>query len=774
MTVQAADYYVLRWTGPDGSPVEKSVPEGDLAIGRGEECDIVLTDEAVSRRHALIRTSGRVVTVEDAGSRNGIFVNGSRVETSRLEAGAELRIGGTVFELVALETDTSRSWLDETVAIGDAHTQELGRTAGLQGMPVAPRYTLVWTSPDGSPGKRELNDGALTIGRFADADIALPDVQVSRKHARFTAKGEGLAIEDLGSLNGTYLNGDRIQSADVGAGDTIGIGRTTLHVMLLGAQTGVVAPLQPGTVEPATEPVLADEGVPAEAGLVPAQLLDRPIISEAELAAAGVEVKLADYAALGAGLGSFMWVDLLRNSGVPAADLSVVGPEDRPYSRYARLCRNSQIPLYERLRSHSESCPDNLWGFPGYAVREMWRELTGLRLGHFASLAWSIFGEPTIAQTFTPRSGDVFHGLDREAQRIGYPQMWRRGRIRAIRKSDRGRLVAIISESDERRRRHFAVSARFMHLATGYPAIQLLPDLAAYRETYHDERSVVNAYEFHDHVYEHLRQNGGTVLLRGRGIVASRILQRLSEERRHNTNITVVHLHRAHTAVGHRYGASRRVVDREWEFQPFNWPKGCWGGDQLERLLHASNDERKQLLDAWGGTTTAARRDWRDIVRNGVRDGWYRPEYGRVDEVTPSPDGGTITRISSILAGGGTLQLHADYVIDCTGAVHDPMRSPLFADLIKTYALPLNKLDHLQVNDHFEVEAMRHGEAHMYAAGVLTLGGPHAAVDSFLGLQYAALRAADSMVRFRAPGLRHLNGLYSFAQWSKWARGVEP
>jgi hypothetical protein len=69
---------------------------------------------------------------------------------------------------------------------------------------------------------------------------------------------------------------------------------------------------------------------------------------------------------------------------------------------------------------------------------------------------------------------------------------------------------------------------------------------------------------------------------------------------------------------------------------------------------------------------------------------------------------------------------------------------------------------------------MRHGNSRMYASGALTLGGPMAAVDSFLGLQFTALRAADDIQDLELRGLRRLNGLYSAGQWWKWARKVAP
>jgi hypothetical protein len=62
----------------------------------------------------------------------------------------------------------------------------------------------------------------------------------------------------------------------------------------------------------------------------------------------------------------------------------------------------------------------------------------------------------------------------------------------------------------------------------------------------------------------------------------------------------------------------------------------------------------------------------------------------------------------------------------------------------------------------------------MYAAGAITLGGPYAAVDSFLGLQYAALCAVDSLAATKAPGMHGLNGLSSLWQWLKWVANQSP
>lgn len=70
-----------------------------------------------------------------------------------------------------------------------------------------------------------LKDGNTTVGRHPDSDIFLNDVTVSRHHCRFVTSGEDLTVEDSGSTNGTYVNDERVDSAELQAGDEVLIGR---------------------------------------------------------------------------------------------------------------------------------------------------------------------------------------------------------------------------------------------------------------------------------------------------------------------------------------------------------------------------------------------------------------------------------------------------------------------------------------------------------------------------------------------------------------------
>ena len=73
-----------------------------------------------------------------------------------------------------------------------------------------------------------LEQERLTIGRSPECDIFLDDVTVSRHHAVLVKRGRGYAIEDEGSLNGTYVNRRRVDSKELEDGDEVQVGKYKL------------------------------------------------------------------------------------------------------------------------------------------------------------------------------------------------------------------------------------------------------------------------------------------------------------------------------------------------------------------------------------------------------------------------------------------------------------------------------------------------------------------------------------------------------------------
>ncbi len=73
-----------------------------------------------------------------------------------------------------------------------------------------------------------LDDDEVRSGRHPDSDIFLDDVTVSRKHAMFRREGNGYVVRDVGSLNGTYVNRERIDEVSLQTGDEVQIGKFRL------------------------------------------------------------------------------------------------------------------------------------------------------------------------------------------------------------------------------------------------------------------------------------------------------------------------------------------------------------------------------------------------------------------------------------------------------------------------------------------------------------------------------------------------------------------
>lgn len=650
-----------------------------------------------------------------------------------------------------------------------------------------PQIQLSWEDPINRQQHELLLSAPIALGRifgsmpdtlenrYVSRVVLDNDDRVSRYHALIDFQQNNWVISDRNSGNGTFINGVRRDYWVLTANDVLQIGDRSITITFSPVSSRVsTIPFHPDTGFP--EPHIIP--TPSPQSFPPPAFRNAEFVSEEFLRQSGgfdSKIDRVDYAAIGAGLGSYIWVDFLRIFGVRSPQIIALGTQPQPYAKYKQLCLNSQIPLHERLRSNSDSCPDNIWGWPGYALREAWQDLGRAKVGNALRYLWQVFAEPTFAETYTPRAGNVFASIDREASRIGWQQMYRYGSVRVIRKTYDGQYAIAYSAG---KGNYGYIVAKYLHLATGYPAIRFLPHLQTYREQTRDLTLVVNAYEPHDHIYQYLGIQGGTVLIQGRGIVASRIIQRVFEVRQQTGKpIKIVHLMRSPLQSGHQFGRSRRAVKHHWEFQPFNWPKACWGGELREILERADPKSRLNLLKIWGGTTTADRRDWQQLTERGLRQGWYEIQFGNVHKVEPR--GQKLLLHYTVPNPSGLTEQEVDFIIDATGLDAEVKASPLLEDLVTHYQLPLLDNGRLAVSNDFEVTAMQSPAAgsppgRMYAAGAIVLGGPYAAVDSFLGLQYAALRSVDALATARSPGLRYLNGFSSLSQWWKWAIGRSP
>jgi pSer/pThr/pTyr-binding forkhead associated (FHA) protein len=118
-------------------------------------------------------------------------------------------------------------------------------------------------------GRRVGLAAPLTVGRAADADLVLADELVSRRHARVSQRGAGAVVEDLGSRNGTFVNGNQIHGPTrLMPGDQLQFGVTLVE---LRSVTQIAE--RPSAVQPVPPPLAVPERAP---GYLPAGLSAGP------------------------------------------------------------------------------------------------------------------------------------------------------------------------------------------------------------------------------------------------------------------------------------------------------------------------------------------------------------------------------------------------------------------------------------------------------------------------------------------------------------------
>lgn len=125
--------------------------------------------------------------------------------------------------------DTTTDAIDPGVLDGEAAVEDLPHLEPGTGLLVVVRGP--------NAGSRFLVDREGTsIGRHPDSHVFLDDVTVSRRHATVDRRGDDLVVRDLGSLNGTYVNGERVEERRLETGDEVQIGR--FKVLFVGAPGG--------------------------------------------------------------------------------------------------------------------------------------------------------------------------------------------------------------------------------------------------------------------------------------------------------------------------------------------------------------------------------------------------------------------------------------------------------------------------------------------------------------------------------------------------------
>ncbi|MGQ4385572.1 FHA domain-containing protein [Streptomyces sp. SAS_270] len=181
-------------------------PSHDYHVGRDPLSDIVLDDVRVSWHHAVLRPEADHWTLEDENSTNGTYADGRRVHEWGVGAGSVIRFGSAA--------DGPRAVLVERPPPAPERPSAVS----------VPAATGTFRQPT---TVRPLPARTVRIGRGGDNDLVVDDLVVSRHHAELRALPDATyEIVDLGSHNGTFLNGRPVARAPITPGDIVGIGHS--------------------------------------------------------------------------------------------------------------------------------------------------------------------------------------------------------------------------------------------------------------------------------------------------------------------------------------------------------------------------------------------------------------------------------------------------------------------------------------------------------------------------------------------------------------------
>ena len=269
---------VLLVRTPDA---ERSLAAGrSYYIGRDPQADIVVNDSRVSWRHAVLRQDGSNWLLEDVGSTNGTFQGRERVQRVTISGSCAIRLGhpddgpamSCSVAAPAMQADGAQvaevppTRYAQSPAATPAPANpavnrvadEIGHAAGPPGGGYGPPGGGYGTPGsgygDGAPGAAapagppvrkprssmermpsavlRLPTTLLRIGRAQDNQVVIADLSVSRYHAELRRNPRGgYTIVDLGSHNGTFVNGQRVESAPVTERDIINIGPATYRLV---------------------------------------------------------------------------------------------------------------------------------------------------------------------------------------------------------------------------------------------------------------------------------------------------------------------------------------------------------------------------------------------------------------------------------------------------------------------------------------------------------------------------------------------------------------
>jgi pSer/pThr/pTyr-binding forkhead associated (FHA) protein len=195
---------------PNGEHSQALLSDGVNRIGSAPDSHIRLDRDNIAPVHAELAVQGNGVTLRVPDAGNPVSVNGKPVQGAMALRGGDLiGVGNVQMRYVVVE-QASSSVKKNTDA--DAGATRLRMAI--------PKYVLRGVS-GAAFGKTFPVPGQISIGRAPECDISIPTEEISRRHAQVKPTPDGLLVEDLGSSNGTFINGQSVQSGILKPGDEL-------------------------------------------------------------------------------------------------------------------------------------------------------------------------------------------------------------------------------------------------------------------------------------------------------------------------------------------------------------------------------------------------------------------------------------------------------------------------------------------------------------------------------------------------------------------------
>lgn len=226
---------------PNGEHPQALLSEGVNRIGSAPDSQVRLTMPGIAPVHCELQVTGTTVTLRVPDASNAISLNNKPVQgVMAIRGGDLLGIGSVQARLVVVERAAS-------VPSKENPDGDSGATRMRMAIP---KFVLRGVS-GAAFGKTFPVPAPVVIGRAQECDISIPSDEISRRHAQVKPTSEGLAVEDLGSANGTYINGNRVQHGLLKPGDELRL--DTIRFLLVAPGMEIPASQRPTANAPAAK-----------------------------------------------------------------------------------------------------------------------------------------------------------------------------------------------------------------------------------------------------------------------------------------------------------------------------------------------------------------------------------------------------------------------------------------------------------------------------------------------------------------------------------------